>query len=223
MNEIIKIENVKKSFGKNESKTEVLRGIDLCIEKGDFVSLMGASGSGKSTLLYLIGGLDRDFEGNIFIDGTNIRDLKEKAMSKLRLNRTGFIFQFYNLVQNLSVEDNIMLPVVMSGKNVKEYSKKMEEILKITDIADKRRSKPSQLSGGQQQRVAIARAILNEPEILLADEATGNLDSVAGDEIMSLFKRINDEKGITILQVTHSEKCAQYSQKIVRIENGKIC
>lgn len=222
MSEIIKIENVKKSFGKNESRTEVLRGVDLNIEKGDFVSLMGASGSGKSTLLYLIGGLDRDFEGNIFIDGKNIRELKEKEMSKLRLNKTGFIFQFYNLVQNLSVEDNIMLPVVMSGKNVKEYSKKMEDILKITDLADKRRSKPSQLSGGQQQRAAVARAILNEPEILLADEATGNLDSVAGDEIMSLFKRINEEKGITILQVTHSEKCALFSKKIVRIENGKI-
>lgn len=222
MSEIIKIENVKKSFGKNESRTEVLRGIDLSIEKGDFVSLMGASGSGKSTLLYLIGGLDREFEGNIFIDGKNIRELKEKEMSKLRLNKTGFIFQFYNLVQNLSVEDNIMLPVVMSGKNVKEYSKKMEEILKITDLSDKRRSKPSQLSGGQQQRAAVARAILNEPEILLADEATGNLDSAAGDEIMSLFKRINEEKGITILQVTHSEKCALYSKKTVRIENGKI-
>ena len=222
MSEIIKIENVKKSFGKNESRTEVLRGVDLNIEKGDFVSLMGASGSGKSTLLYLIGGLDRAFEGNIFIDGKNIRELKEKEMSKLRLNKTGFIFQFYNLVQNLSVEDNIMLPVVMSGKNVKEYSKKMEDILKITDLADKRRSKPSQLSGGQQQRAAVARAILNEPEILLADEATGNLDSVAGDEIMSLFKRINEEKGITILQVTHSEKCALFSKKIVRIENGKI-
>lgn len=223
MNEIIKISGVKKTFGKNESKTEVLRGVDLEIEKGDFVSLMGASGSGKSTLLYLIGGLDRDFEGDIFIDEKNIRTLKEKEMSKIRLNRIGFIFQFYNLVQNLSVEDNIMLPITMSGKNVKEYRKKLDEILKITDIADKRKAKPSQLSGGQQQRAAIARAILNEPEILLADEATGNLDSKAGEEIMELFKRINEEKGITILQVTHSEKCALYSKRIVKIENGMIC
>lgn len=222
MSNMIEIKNVKKSFGKDTAKTEVLKGVDLEIEKGDFVSLMGASGSGKSTLLYLIGGLDKDFEGEIMIDGENIRSMKEKKMSKLRLSKIGFIFQFYNLVQNLSVEDNIMLPITMSGKNVSEYKKKMEEILKITGLTDKRKSKPSQLSGGQQQRVAVARAILNEPELLLADEATGNLDTVAGAEIMELFKKINAEKGITILQVTHSERCAKYGKRIVRMENGRV-
>jgi len=222
MANIIEIKNVKKSFGKDTNKTEVLKGVNLNIEKGDFVSLMGASGSGKSTLLYLIGGLDKEFEGDILIDGSNISKLKEKEMSKIRLSKIGFIFQFYNLVQNLSVEDNIMLPVTMSGKSVSEYKKKMADILEIVGLSDKRKSKPSQLSGGQQQRVAIARAILGEPEILLADEATGNLDTVAGAEIMELFKKINDEKKITILQVTHSEKCASYGKRIVKMENGLI-
>lgn len=222
MANMIEIKDVKKTFGKDTAKTEVLKGVNLEIEKGDFVSLMGASGSGKSTLLYLIGGLDKDFEGEILIDGENICEMKEKNMSKLRLSKIGFIFQFYNLVQNLSVEDNIMLPITMSGKNVSEYKKKMDEILEITGLTEKRKSKPSQLSGGQQQRVAIARAILNEPEILLADEATGNLDTVAGAEIMDLFKKINAEKGITILQVTHSESCAAYGKRIVRMENGRV-
>lgn len=222
MANMIEIKDVKKTFGKETAKTEVLKGVNLEIEKGDFVSLMGASGSGKSTLLYLIGGLDKDFEGEILIDGENICDMKEKNMSKLRLSKIGFIFQFYNLVQNLSVEDNIMLPITMSGKNVSEYKKKMDEILEITGLTEKRKSKPSQLSGGQQQRVAIARAILNEPELLLADEATGNLDTIAGAEIMELFKKINEEKGITILQVTHSETCAEYGKRIVRMENGRV-
>ena len=222
MSDIIEIKNVKKSFGKESNKTEVLKGVNLNIEKGDFVSLMGASGSGKSTLLYLIGGLDKEYEGEIIIDGRNISKLKEKEMSEIRLNKIGFIFQFYNLVQNLSVEDNIMLPITMSGKKVSEYKKKLDAILEITGLSDKRKSKPSQLSGGQQQRAAVARAVLGEPEILLADEATGNLDTVAGAEIMELFKKINAEKKITILQVTHSEKCASYGKRIVRMENGII-
>lgn len=222
MSNMVEIKGVKKAFGKDTAKTEVLKGVSLEIEKGDFVSLMGASGSGKSTLLYLIGGLDKDFEGEILIDGENICNMKEKRMSALRLSKIGFIFQFYNLIQNLSVEDNIMLPVTMSGKKVSDYRKKMEEIMEITGLSDKRKSRPSQLSGGQQQRVAIARAVLNEPELLLADEATGNLDTIAGAEIMELFRKINAEKGITILQVTHSERCAKYGKRIVYMENGQV-
>lgn len=222
MSDIIEIKNVKKSFGKEPNITKVLKGVDLNIEKGDFVSLMGASGSGKSTLLYLIGGLDKDYDGEIIIGGQSISKLKEKEMSEIRLNKIGFIFQFYNLVQNLSVEDNIMLPITMSGKKVSDYKKKLDGILEITGLSEKRNSKPSQLSGGQQQRTAIARAVLGEPEIILADEPTGNLDTVSGAEIMELFKRINEEKKITILQVTHSENCAAYGKRIVRMENGII-
>ncbi len=220
--EIISVMNVSKYFGQNEGRVRVLNGASLSVKRGEFVSLMGASGSGKSTLLYLIGGLDRDFEGSISIKGKEISTMKENELSKLRLENIGFIFQFYNLVQNLTVEENILLPLLVKGKKKSELQEGLEDILKITGLTEKRKSKPAQLSGGQQQRVAIARALLGNPEIILADEATGNLDSVSGGEIMDLFKRINVEKGVTILQVTHSESCALYGTRTVRIENGRM-
>ena len=220
MANLIEVNNVYKTFGKGESLTKVLSGATLNVEKGEFVSLMGASGSGKSTLLYLIGGLDRKFEGNISICGNDISKMKEKEMSKLRLEKIGFIFQFYNLVQNLNVEDNILLPSSVKGKSKSEMKAQLDEILKITGLTEKRKAKPSQLSGGQQQRVAIARAVIGNPEIILADEPTGNLDTVAGAEIMNLFSKINKEKGITILQVTHSHKCAAYGDRVVELVNG---
>lgn len=219
---MIKVDNVRKTFGKKGGViTQVLDGAELEVKRGEFVSLMGASGSGKSTLLYLIGGLDRDFKGDIEICGTNIRKMKEKKLSKTRLGKIGFIFQFYNLVQNLNVEDNILLPSLVAGKTRASLQKDLDEILEITGLTAKRKQMPSRLSGGQQQRVAIARAIISNPEIILADEATGNLDSKSGAEIMDLFRRINQEKGITILQVTHSRKCAEYGTRTVILENGK--
>ncbi len=220
MANLIEVNNVYKAFGKGESMTKVLSGASLNVAKGEFVSLMGASGSGKSTLLYLIGGLDRNFDGTISVCGSDITKLKEKEMSKLRLDKIGFIFQFYNLVQNLNVEDNILLPSSVKGKSRSEMKAQLDEILRITGLTEKRKAKPSQLSGGQQQRVAIARAVIGNPEIILADEPTGNLDSVAGEEIMNLFSKINKEKGITILQVTHSHKCAAYGDRIVELVNG---
>ena len=219
---IIEVKEVKKSFGKGESCAEILKGASFSVEKGEFVSLMGASGSGKSTMLYLIGGLDREFEGEISIAGENIANKKEKDLSRLRLEHIGFVFQFYNLVQNLNVEDNIMLPIKMSKKNTADAKKRLDEILALTGLTEKRKSLPRQLSGGQQQRVAIARAILGEPEILLADEPTGNLDSSSTEEIMQLFRKINKEKNITILQVTHSEHCASFGDRVIELENGKI-
>ena len=219
---IIEVKEVKKSFGKGESCAEILKGASFSVEKGEFVSLMGASGSGKSTMLYLIGGLDREFEGEIKINDEDIAKKKEKELSKLRLDNIGFVFQFYNLVQNLTVEDNIMLPIKMSKKNTADAKKRLDEILALTGLTEKRKSLPRQLSGGQQQRVAIARAILGEPEILLADEPTGNLDSSSTEEIMQLFRKINKEKNITILQVTHSEHCASFGDRVIELENGKI-
>lgn len=219
---IIEVKEVKKSFGKGESYAEILKGASFSVEKGEFVSLMGASGSGKSTMLYLIGGLDREFEGEIKINDEDIAKKKEKELSKLRLDNIGFVFQFYNLVQNLTVEDNIMLPIKMSKKNTADAKKRLDEILELTGLTEKRKSLPRQLSGGQQQRVAIARAILGEPEILLADEPTGNLDSSSTEEIMQLFRKINKEKNITILQVTHSEHCASFGDRVIELENGKI-
>ncbi len=221
MTKIIEVNNVNKSFGKNENINHVLNGASMSVDQGEFVSLMGASGSGKSTLLYLIGGLDRDFQGNISVCGNDIGSLKDSKLSDLRLKNMGFVFQFYNLVMNLNVSDNILLPQTINGKRKSELKKDLDEILEITGLTEKRKAMPNTLSGGQQQRVAIARAVLGNPSIILADEPTGNLDATSTKEIMELFQRLNKEKGMTILQVTHSEQCAEYGTRIVRIEDGK--
>ena len=221
MTKIIEVNNVNKSFGKNENINHVLNGASMSVDQGEFVSLMGASGSGKSTLLYLIGGLDRDFQGNISVCGSDIGSLKDIKLSDLRLKNMGFVFQFYNLVMNLNVSDNILLPQTINGKRKSELKKDLDEILEITGLTEKRKAMPNTLSGGQQQRVAIARAVLGNPSIILADEPTGNLDAASTKEIMELFQRLNKEKGMTILQVTHSEQCAEYGTRIVRIEDGK--
>ena len=220
-NTIIEVNNVSKTFGKAGNLNQVLNGASLSVKEGEFVSLMGASGSGKSTLLYLIGGLDRNFEGNISLCGKDIGSLKDKELSDLRLKNMGFVFQFYNLVMNLNVEDNILLPQTINGKKKSELKEQLDEILEITGLTEKRKSMPSMLSGGQQQRVAVARAVLGNPKIILADEPTGNLDSASTKEIMELFAKLNKEKGLTILQVTHSEQCAEYGSRIVKLEDGK--
>ena len=222
MDTIITVDNVYKSFGKDDLEVKVLQGADMTVQRGEFVSLMGPSGSGKSTLLYLIGGLDRNYSGDIVVCGENIGKIKEKKLSALRLSKIGFIFQFYNLVQNLSVEDNILLPLKVSKRYDEEAAKRLTEILDITGIADKRKVMPAKLSGGQQQRVAIARALMGEPEIILADEPTGNLDKASGENIMELFKKINEEKGMTILQVTHSEANSGYGSRVVQLDGGKL-
>ncbi len=221
MTKIIEVNNVSKSFGKNENVNHVLNGASMSVDQGEFVSLMGASGSGKSTLLYLIGGLDRDFQGNISVCGSDIGSMKDKKLSDLRLKNMGFVFQFYNLVMNLNVTDNILLPQTINGKRKSDLKKDLDEILEITGLTEKRKAMPHTLSGGQQQRVAIARAVLGNPSIILADEPTGNLDAASTKEIMDLFQRLNKEKGMTILQVTHSEQCAEYGTRIVRLEDGK--
>ena len=221
MSKIIEVKNVSKSFGKNENINHVLKGADMSVEEGEFVSLMGASGSGKSTLLYLIGGLDRSFEGNISVCGKDIGSLKDKELSDLRLKNMGFVFQFYNLVMNLNVMDNILLPQTINGKKRSELKGALDEILEITGLSEKRKAMPNTLSGGQQQRVAIARAVIGNPSLILADEPTGNLDAASTVEIMELFSKLNKEKGLTILQVTHSEQCAEYGSRIVRLEDGK--
>jgi len=221
MSTIIEVKNVSKTFGKNENINHVLNGADMTVNEGEFVSLMGASGSGKSTLLYLIGGLDRTFEGNISVCGKDLGSLKDKQLSDLRLKNMGFVFQFYNLVMNLNVQDNILLPQTINGKKKSELKPALDEILEITGLADKRKAMPNTLSGGQQQRVAIARAVLGNPQIILADEPTGNLDAQSSREIMELFSKLNKEKGLTILQVTHSERCASYGTRIIKLEDGK--
>lgn len=222
MTKVIEVENIVKTFGKTTSLNKVLDDAHLYVEEGEFVSLMGASGSGKSTLLYLIGGLDRNYEGTIKLLGQDIGKMSEAELSKLRLHNIGFIFQFYNLIMNLNVEDNILLPATVKGLKKKDLKADLDEILKITGLTEKRNAMPSTLSGGQQQRVAVARALLGSPKVILADEPTGNLDSRSTQEIMQLFKYLNREKGVTILQVTHSNECAEYGTRTVKIDSGRI-
>lgn len=220
--EAIKVENINKGFGSGNNHITVLDDVSLEIKRGEFVSLMGASGSGKSTLLYLIGGLDKADGGSIYLSGKDISSLNDKEFSQIRREKIGFVFQFYNLVQNLTVEENIVLPLLMSGKREKDFKNELEEILQITNLFDKRGSYPRELSGGQQQRTAIARTVMINPEIILADEPTGNLDSKSGEEIMKLFTRLNVEKNITILQVTHSDSIAAYGGRTLYLEDGRL-
>jgi len=219
---IIETFKLYKTFKLGEVEVEVLKGIDLTINAGEFVSIMGPSGSGKSTLLYLMGGLDKPSSGQVRIKGKDIAVLKDNEISILRRRTLGFVFQFYNLVPNLNVEDNIMLPVLLDGKRLKNYRRKLEAILEIVGLADRRRHTPRELSGGQQQRVAIARALINDPDIILADEPTGNLDTQTGKGIMELLQKINREQGKTIVQVTHSVEAAAYSQRIINLRDGKV-
>ncbi|WP_074718123.1 ABC transporter ATP-binding protein [Lachnobacterium bovis] len=220
---ILETKELKKDFvGVNSSdlKVSILKSIDFKVTRGEFVSIMGPSGCGKSTLLYLLGGLDKPTSGKVNLFGTDINNISERKRSKLRCTKIGFVFQFYNLVQGLSVEENIVLPLVMAGKKVDKD--KVEEILEIIGMKGKNKYKPSQLSGGQQQRVAIARALIIQPDLILADEPIGNLDSKSGDAVMELFSKINKKYNTTIVQVTHSEESAKYGSRIVRMKDGVI-
>ncbi|MEY8498747.1 ABC transporter ATP-binding protein [Enterococcus avium] len=219
---IIKAKNIVKKFSNGNNISTVLKHIDLDIKKGEFVSLMGESGSGKSTLLYILGGLDTPTTGEVLFDNRDISVMTDEQKSEIRRNEIGFVFQFYNLVTNLSVKENILLPLVMAKKDIQKYEKKLDDVLELIGMSDKKDSVPSELSGGQCQRVSIARAIITDPKLLLADEATGNLDSKARKEIMSLFKKINKEKKITILQVTHSTECANYGNRIIILKDGQL-
>lgn len=217
---VLEVKNLSKIF---PNMTDyVLQNINLKIEKGDFVSILGASGSGKSTLLTILGGMDMPTQGEVFLSGTDITKLKEKELAKLRRTKIGFVFQFFNLAPYLTVEENIILPMVLERKTQKEYGEKLKyylDYLKLTSLAKKL---PSKLSGGEQQRVAIARGLIYQPEIIFLDEPTGNLDSKTAIEIMELLQEINKEFNTTIVQVTHSEVNATYGNKIIRIQDGNI-
>lgn len=220
MEKIIRVKNLKKDYSNALKKVEILKGINLEVNKGEFISIMGPSGSGKSTLLYLMGGLEVPTEGTIFIENDDISKMNDRKQSDMRLNNIGFVFQFYNLVEHLSVEDNILLPVMINGSKKKDYIEKLNQILLKVGLIEKRSSYPRELSGGEQQRVSIARALINSPKIILADEPIGNLDSKTGIEIMELFKDINKTMGTSIVQVTHSLASAQYGTRIVNVKDG---
>ena len=213
---------ITKEFRVGETVTKVLKEISLQVMKGEFVSIMGPSGSGKSTLLYILGGLDVPTGGQVLIDGTDISRLGEEDMSRIRRQKIGFVFQFYNLIPNLNVEENIMLPLLLDGKRAGDYKKQLNHMLELVGLSDRKKHTPRELSGGQQQRVAIARALIGNPEILFADEPTGNLDSRTGAEIMGLLRDINRVSGQTIIMVTHSPEAAGSSGRMITVRDGVL-
>lgn len=214
--------HLMKGFSMGDTVTRVLNDISLRVNRGEFVSIMGPSGSGKSTLLYILGGLDAPTSGHVFLNGTDISGFDDEKMSRIRRQKIGFVFQFYNLIPNLNVEENIMLPLLLDGKKTKDHQEQLSRILEVTGLSDRRRHTPRELSGGQQQRVAIARALIGSPEILFADEPTGNLDSKTGTEIMNLLCDINRSSGQTIIMVTHSPEAAKCSSRMITVQDGTL-
>ena len=214
---MIKTENLTRTYGKGEGQVVALKGIDLTINDGEMVAIIGKSGSGKSTLLNLIGGLDVPTEGKIYYNDTEIGKMNDTELSKFRLNNVGFVFQFFDLIPELTAEENILLP----SKLAKKKENNADSIYSALDISDRIKHYPSELSGGQQQRAAIARAMINSPDVLLCDEPTGNLDKRSGEEVMVLLKTLN-EQGKTVIIVTHDEDVAAKCGRVIEISDGEI-
>ena len=218
--QILEVKNLKKYYGEGNTLVRALDGIDLKVEKGEFVAIVGSSGSGKSTLLHMLGGLDIPSEGEVWVDGKELSKLNENQLAVSRRRKIGCVFQNYNLIPLLSVYENIILQRQLDGKKA-DY-KFVEELLSLLGLKEKMESFPNELSGGQQQRVAIARALATRPAILLADEPTGNLDSKASQDVISLMKAMNEHYSQTIVLITHNQEIAQLAGRIIRIEDGKI-
>ena len=217
---ILETQGLTKIYGSGETAVHALRGVDLTVENGEFVAIVGTSGSGKSTLLHMLGGLDRPTAGKVLVDGQDIFALKDEALTIFRRRRVGFVFQSYNLVPMLSVYENIVLPIQLDGAKVDEDY--VSEVIRTLGLSDRLHSLPNQLSGGQQQRVAIARALATKPAIVLADEPTGNLDSKTSQDVLGLMKVTSQRFGQTMVMITHNEEIAQLADRIVRIEDGRI-
>ena len=213
---------LKKRYKLGEHTVEALAGVNFKVEKGEFVAIMGPSGSGKSTLLHLLGGLDSPTEGEITLAENQLSQLSEYQATLARRHNVGFVFQFFNLLPTLTAEENILLPLVIDGKDPKHYKDRLENILNIVNLADRRHHKPDQLSGGQQQRVAVARALITQPAIMLADEPTGNLDTKSGTAIMELLQRSCHELDQTVIVVTHDPRAAAYSQRVIFLRDGLV-
>ena len=218
--EILKVENLVKTYGKGENQINAVDNISFTINKGEFVAIVGASGSGKSTLLHLIGGADRPTSGNVSIDGTEIYSLNNDNLAIFRRRQIGLIYQFYNLIPILNVEENITLPCDLDGSEVDKQ--RLQELLKTLGLENRRTHLPNELSGGQQQRVSIGRAMINNPSIMLADEPTGNLDSKASEEIISLLKLSNKKFNQTVIIITHDLEIAKEAERVITIEDGRI-
>ena len=218
--EILKVENLVKTYGKGETKINAVDNVSFTVNKGEFVAIVGASGSGKSTLLHLIGGVDRPTSGKVYIDGKDIYSLNNDNLAIFRRRQIGLIYQFYNLIPILNVEENITLPCDLDGPTVDKQ--RLQDLLKTLGLENRKTHLPNQLSGGQQQRVSIGRAMINNPSIMLADEPTGNLDSKASEEIISLLKLSNKKFNQTVIIITHDLEIAKEAERVITIEDGKI-
>ena len=218
--DILRVENLSRIYGQGENEVCALDHVSFSVRKGEFVSVIGASGSGKSTLLHLIGGVDRPTEGKVYVNGTDVYSQKEDALAIFRRRQVGLIYQFYNLIPVLTVEENMTLPVLMDGRSVNQ--KRVEELLDILKLKDRRGYLPGQLSGGQQQRVSIGRALMNAPAVVLADEPTGNLDSGNSREIVELLKYSNRIYDLTMIMITHDEDIALQADRLIELADGRI-
>ena len=218
--EILKVENLTKTYGSGENLVHAVDDVSFSVEKGDFVAIVGASGSGKSTLLHLIGGVDRPTSGKIFVDGNDISKMNDDKLAVFRRRQVGIVYQFYNLIPILTVEENITLPCDLDGRGVDR--ERLEMILDSFGLRARRKHLPNQLSGGQQQRTSIARALINNPSLVLADEPTGNLDSKSSEEVMSMLKMCNQSYGQTVIMITHNLDIAKQADRIITISDGKI-
>jgi putative ABC transport system ATP-binding protein len=219
---ILQAAKLARQYPMGEVTVQALRGVDFVVEKGEFVAIMGPSGSGKSTLLHLVGGLDVPSEGEILLNGQPLAMLDDDQLTIVRRRQIGFIFQFFNLLPMLTAAENVALPLLIDGKRIEDYAARVNELLELVGLGDRKDHRPHQLSGGQQQRVAIARALVTDPAIVLADEPTGNLDSASSGEILSLLRKACVEKQQTIIMVTHDTRAASYASRIVRLRDGKI-
>jgi putative ABC transport system ATP-binding protein len=218
---IVEATDLKKTYMLGKVPVEALRGVNLNVESGDFVAILGPSGSGKSTMLNLIGALDKPTSGKLLIDGVDVSTLSDNQLSDLR-RRVGFVFQFFNLIPRLNARDNVELSLSIADVGKAERRKRAEDLLETVGLKDRLKHKPAELSGGQQQRVAIARALANKPKFLLLDEPTGNIDSKTAHEIMGLVKKLNTEQGVTIIMVTHDQQLAKEAKRVVHMIDGEI-
>ena len=219
---LLQAKNLRKNFTRGTTEVEALRGVDLSIEKGEFVSIMGPSGSGKSTLLHLIGGLDLPTSGEVYIDGEAIQSLSDDALSAFRRRRLGFVFQFFNLLPTLSALENVALPRLLDGESIAEVEPKARALLTQMGLGPRAGHRPDQLSGGEMQRAAIARALVTDPLLILADEPTGNLDSKTGESVLRLLAEMARERGHTILMVTHDANAASFGTRLIRLRDGDV-
>ena len=217
---ILEVKNLSKIYGKGDTLVKAVDDVSFTVEQGEFVAIIGPSGSGKSTLLHIIGGVDTPTTGNLIVDGTDITKLKESPLSIFRRRQIGLVYQFYNLIPILTVEENLTLPLLLDGR--KPNKEQIDYLVSNLGLGDRLKHLPNQLSGGQQQRVSIGRALANNPALLLADEPTGNLDSENSKEIVALLRKFNREHNQTVIMITHDERIAQSADRIIAIEDGKI-